>query len=63
MNRQELNEQQEYAETIIRVIKCEECDIPISDPGEYPDPAALLCDTCYENVSRADEQSAGGCAK
>lgn len=28
-------------------IPCAECGIPIPQPGEYPDPDALLCDKCY----------------
>jgi len=27
-------------------IPCARCGIPIPDPGEIPDPAALLCDKC-----------------
>jgi hypothetical protein len=27
-------------------IKCDGCGLPIPDPGEPPDPAALLCDAC-----------------
>ena len=29
-------------------IRCAGCSIPILDPGEYPDPDALLCDRCVE---------------
>lgn len=32
-------------------IRCATCGIPIPDPGEQPDPAALLCDKCYEAVA------------
>ena len=35
-------------------IKCAGCGIPIPDPGEYPDPAALLCDNC-------DDECHDGC--
>ena len=35
--------------------RCEDCAIPIPDPGENPDPDALLCDRCEaeENIRRA----------
>ena len=28
-------------------IRCEGCGMPIPDPGENPEPEALLCDACY----------------
>ena len=31
-------------------IRCEGCGIPIPEPGENPDPAALLCDRCYDST-------------
>jgi formylmethanofuran dehydrogenase subunit E len=31
-------------------IRCYGCGIPIPDPGEYPDPDALICDSCYEDM-------------
>ena len=30
-------------------IGCAGCGIKITDPGENPDPDALLCDTCYQD--------------
>ena len=31
-------------------IPCRDCGIPIPQPGQHPNPAALLCDECYEKV-------------
>ncbi len=28
-------------------IRCDNCGMPIPEPGQNPDPSALLCDTCY----------------
>lgn len=28
---------------------CRGCGIPIPEPGENPEPDALLCDTCYHD--------------
>lgn len=32
-------------------IRCLDCGIPIPDPGENPDPDALLCDSCCNRRS------------
>ena len=31
-------------------VPCRDCGIPIPQPGENPDPAALFCNDCYESV-------------
>ena len=31
-------------------IPCADCGPPIPEPGENPDPAALLCDSCHEKA-------------
>lgn len=30
------------------MMKCQGCGISIPEPGEYPDPDAMLCDYCYD---------------
>lgn len=35
-------------------IPCQGCGIPIPDPGEFPTPDALLCDTCLEDRDHRD---------
>jgi len=40
-------------------IPCAGCGIPIPDPGENPDPAALLCDGCYDDKDDQARAEAG----
>lgn len=34
----------------VPTIRCYGCGIPIPEPGEYPDSAELVCDSCYEDM-------------